>query len=373
MPGGADQLRVLVAAGTDAPRGNGLADLPERIAIDEVEYASYTGDPVAPGGPVRLVLPVPASSSDSTELEITRADLWIDHDDTAIRVSTEVHVSVPGTTRLLAPPGEQLLNLELPPNAEFLGLSGSTRMLGVEANGEGGLAVRGPLAPGPSVIAYRYRIPVEGSAQFDLRFERGVDLLNVLVADNGVIIESERLHRKRPFKQGTRFYLHREAYQIAADETVAVELTPLARGAGSPAGARAAALVLAALAAFFMASPLRGRAGPSAWVADSELALERESLYESIRDLDHDFETGKLDDADFRALRAELRAEAIELMREERRTAGMDAGEAPGPMLTAVPDPGSAPACPACGIVIQSSWSFCAECGNGLDADQEPG
>ncbi len=373
LPSGAGQLRVLVAAGTDAPQGNGLADPPERIAIDEVEYASYVGDAVAPGGPVRLTLPVPASSSDLSELEISRADFWIDHDDTAIRVSAEMHVSVAGTTRLLAPVGGQLLNFDLPPNAEFLGLSGSTRLLGVEANGQGGLAVRGPLAPGPSVIGYRYRIPVEDSAQFDLRFERGTALLNVLVADTGVIIESARLHRKRPFKQGTRFYLHREAYQIADGETVSIKLTPLQRGAGTTAGGRAAALALAGLAAFFMVSPLRGRTGPGPAVASSELALEREILYESIHDLDHDFETGKIDDADFRVLREELRGDAIALMREERLAASKDRGGAAGPRIAAVPGPESVATCPGCGIAIQGSWSFCAGCGSGLEAGQEPG
>ncbi len=373
LPSGAGQLRVLVAAGTDAPQGNGLADPPEPIAIDEVEYASYVGDAVAPGGPVRLTLPVPASSSDLSELEITRADFWVDHDDTAIRVSAEMHVTVAGTTRLLAPAGGQLLNFDLPPNAEFLGLSGSTRMLGVEPNGQGGLAVRGPLAPGPSVIGYRYRIPVEDSAQLDLRFERGTPLLNVLVADTGVIIENERLHRKRPFKQGTRFYLHREAYQIADGETLSIGFTPLQRGAGTTAGGRAVALALAGLAAFFMVSPLRGRTGPSPAVVTSELALERAILYESIHDLDHDYETGKLDDADFRVLREELRADAIALMREERLAASEDSGGATGPRIAAVPGPESPPTCPSCGIAIQGSWSFCSGCGSGLEAGQEPG
>jgi hypothetical protein len=213
---------------------------------------------------------------------------------------------------------------------------------------------------------------VEDSVQFDLRFERGTALLNVLVADTGVIIESERLHRKRPFKQGTRFYLHREAYQIADDETVSIELRPLQRGAGTTTGARAAALVLAGLAAFFMVSPLRGRTGPGPAVASSELALQREILYESIHDLDHDFETGKVDDADFRVLREELRGDAIALMREERLAASKDPGAAAGPRIAAVPGPESAATCPGCGIAIQGSWSFCAGCGSGLEAEQEP-
>ncbi len=367
LPVGADRLRVLVAAGTAAPHGNGLADPAELVAIEDVEYASYVGAAIEPGGEVRLSLPVPASSHDLANLELTRADFWIDHDDTAIRISAEVHVSVAGPNRLLAPLGGQLLDLELPPNAQFLGLSGSTRMLGVEPNGRGGLAVRGPLAPGPSVIAYRYRIPVDGRAELDIRFERAVDLLNILVADNGVIIESERLHRKRPFKQGTRFYLHREAYQIDADEVVSVALEPLRHHAVSPAGARWAALGLAALAAVFLVRPLRDKNDTRTPTASSGLALEREILYESIHDLDHDFETGKIDAVDFRALRDELRADAIALMRQERATVP-DRRLAPQGPLAAVPGPN---VCPTCGAAIEISWSFCAGCGGGLDPKQE--
>ena len=146
---------------------------------------------------------------------------------------------------------------------------------------------------------------------------------------------------------------------------------PLQRGAGTTAGGRAAALALAGLAAFFMVSPLRGRTGPSPAVVSSELALERAILYESIHDLDHDYETGKLDDADFRVLREELRADAIALMREERLAASKDSGGAAGLRIVAGPE--SAPTCPGCGIAIEDSWSFCSGCGSGLEAGQEPG
>ena len=368
LPVGADRLRVLVAGGTAAPEGNGLANPSEPISIENIEYASYVAPAIEPGGEVRLSIPLPTSSHDLANLELTRADFWIDHDDTAIRVTAEVHVSVAGPNRLLAPPGSNLLDLALPTGSEFLGLSGSTRMLGVEPDGQGGLAVLGPLAPGPSVIGYRYRIPVEGRAELDIQFERPVDLLNILVADNGVIIESERLHRKRPFKQGTRFYLHREAYRIDADEKVSIVLEPIQRQAISQAGARWAAFGLAALAATFLVLPLRGDREASAPTATSGLALEREILYESIHDLDHDFETGKIDAVDFQTLRDELRADAIALMHQERASVP-DKGLAREAALRAVPEPGT---CPNCGIAIKSSWHFCSGCGGKLEPVQEP-
>ena len=369
LPRGAGSLRVVLPADAPPPQGEGLGDAPEQISIDGEAYATYAGAGVAPGDSVRLRLAVPESSDNLDALALPRADFWIDHDDTAIRVTAELHVDVSAPARLLAPPGQSLLEIELPPSAEFLGLGGSTRLLGVTPNGRGGLAVKGPLAPGPSVIVYRYRVPVADRAQLDIRFGKPVDLLNVLVAVNGVVIENDRLHRKRPFKQGTRFYLHREAYQLDAGELIEVGLDPLQRGAVSAQGAQAAAFVLAAFAALFLALPLRTTRSRPASKEVSGLALEREILYESIHDLDHDFETGKLDEADFKALREELRNDAIELMRREK------AGGAKAEPKTTTASPGtpdsseSIPRCPGCGVAVETGWSFCSGCGHGLGTE----
>ena len=375
LPRGTDALRVLLPAGAPPPQGDGLGEALENVSIDGEEYASYSGAGLNPGDSVRLRLSVPESSDDLGALSLPRADFWVDHDDTEIRVTAEIHVDVSAPTRLLAAPGENLLELELPTGADFLGLSGSTRLLGVTPNGRGGLAVKGPLAPGLSVIAYRYRVPVTNKARLDLQFEKPVDLLNVLIADNGVVIENDRLHRKRPFKQGTRFYLHREAYQVEAGDVIEVGLTPLKRGAVSTGGARAVALALAGLAALFLALPLRTRRTPPAAELVSELTLKREILYESIRDLDHDFETGKVDEADFKLLREELRGDAIALMRQEKleetAPAQPSAPEAPIASVQAEPDD-SFQRCPGCGVAVVTGWSFCAACGHGLGTEHPP-
>ena len=78
------------------------------------------------------------------------------------------------------------------------------------------------------------------------------------------------------------------------------------------------AVVLVVVA--FVAAPLRGRArglDPEA-AARSELAdLEaaKEAKYQEIRDAELDQRTGKLSDEDHRLLDAELRAEAIALLK----------------------------------------------------------
>ena len=75
-------------------------------------------------------------------------------------------------------------------------------------------------------------------------------------------------------------------------------------------------LVLIALAVLVLSAPLRGRrvraAAESAERAELEAA--RDAKYAEIRDAELDFRTGKLSEADWRALDRQLRAEAVDLL-----------------------------------------------------------
>ena len=77
------------------------------------------------------------------------------------------------------------------------------------------------------------------------------------------------------------------------------------------------AVVLAALVAVLVLRPLRSpsaEAEPADRRGDLEAA--KESKYREIRDAELDFRMGKLSEEDWRALDAELRAQAIEILRQ---------------------------------------------------------
>ena len=83
------------------------------------------------------------------------------------------------------------------------------------------------------------------------------------------------------------------------------------------------AIVLLAAVAWFVAAPLRARAGEAGEdprVADLE--ARKEAKYREIRDAELDRAQGKLSEEDWKAADAELRAEAIAILREldEART-----------------------------------------------------
>ena len=98
------------------------------------------------------------------------------------------------------------------------------------------------------------------------------------------------------------------------------------------------ALVLIALVAWFVSRPLLRRAGPDgeAEVEDpriDELEARKEAKYREIRDAELDRAAGKLSEDDFQRQDAELRGEAIEILRELDRLEGpgtRDGADDPG-------------------------------------------
>ncbi len=88
-------------------------------------------------------------------------------------------------------------------------------------------------------------------------------------------------------------------------------------------------LVLAALVVLLVSAPVRrarsagaGQEPPAgadagrAALRREELEAAREAKYHEIRDAELDFRTGKLSERDYRALDAELRAEALRILDE---------------------------------------------------------
>jgi hypothetical protein len=94
-----------------------------------------------------------------------------------------------------------------------------------------------------------------------------------------------------------------------------------------------AALFLALIVGLIVAVPLRR--GPDVDRREDErrAALEaaKEAKYREIRDAELDFRMGKLTDADYRTTDRELRAQAIEILRELDALTPEDAGDEASP------------------------------------------
>jgi hypothetical protein len=395
LPSGAAKLTLLYPASGLELTAPGFAAA-EPVEISGRSWRALTATDLRRGARLDLDALVPAPSQDTAALSLAQVRSFLELDDTALHVSEEYELAVAGGSPLVAAPGQALLRIPLPEGASDLrfGADGFGGGLGFEA---GALVVRGPLPPGSSHLELRYRLPPgeAGAAPvFARRFERPLPLFSVFVADTGLVLQSDRLHRRRPVRtQDARIYLHFEAFHVQPDEEVRLALAPVPPRLGMSRAARGAFVAALALGiGLFLTEPLRRQRAPAAAAEREPDAAHREraALYAAIHDLDHDHETGKLADADWREMRDRLRARAVELMQASEASA--QRGEAERSPVdrrpswaASSPEPAPSPAptlsrfarepapCPACNAPTAPGARFCAQCGKPLAGAGAPG
>jgi hypothetical protein len=356
FPSGAPAPQVLAPEGI-AVTGSGLRPAAAR-EIEGVRYAVQRGQAVAAGGSLALEVALAAADAptDVPAVRTPRAEIWLELDDAALEVDERIEVVVDGHGGPVASTAAPLVCVPLPQNAAALRFSTDTLTAGLRRDPSGDLAIHGPLPRGSSEIALSYQLPAshEGAALVR-RFDRGLPLLSVLVADNGVIAETTRLHRRRPARMNDRNYLHLEAFAVGAGEDIALALrrTP-PQGAGGKAVPAGFALLAGLAALGFLVAPLRKR-GPEEPVVEPEsesASVERTAIMRSLEVLDEDLETGKISAEDHAVMRAQLRARAAAVLL--------------APAAAKPSAPPRARFCTGCGAAAREGDSFCSQCGTKL-------
>ncbi len=397
--------RVVIVAGTEGltVAGEGLVVSRELRSDSGSRLASWAGGALLSGRTLLLELGLPESRFDPSLIAISRGDVWLEVDDTRLTATVDLQIKVEPGAPVSGTPDAPLMRIYLPTGASLNGVAPEAEAFGLEPRADGGFDVIGPIGPGETNLGYSYQMAGRPEGlDLDLRFPLEVATLNVLIADTGIALHSSRLHRLRPFRNGTRNYLHREAFNVTPDEIVDLSLDPLS--ATDLPRTATLALTLAGVAgtALFLMTPLRSasRIEETIEPVRAQREADQEAIYAAIADLEHDFDTGKLEEGDYQLMRDELRAEAIALLRTERASgqvasasaasatptphahaaspsAGYGASAASASLAsTAVGAVGAsqsgaeAPAigkfCPHCGERLSESWRFCSHCGEAL-------
>lgn len=129
-------------------------------------------------------------------------------------------------------------------------------------------------------------------------------------------------------------------------------------------------IVILVVAAVVLEPIVRGRRANLERTNDemSEAESVRRVRLLALRDAEYDYEMGKLNEADYRALHVELAAEALEAMKaveaEENPAPGADSIEVEIARVRAGLRDGTT--CEACGHPNSSGSRFCASCGETL-------
>ncbi len=356
IPADAGRVELLVPASGPAVdtslREDGSAEVGER------SYRRFSANAVDLGPEARVVahFGLPKASHDASRLRLSSAQWVIDVDVARLALREEYAIEVDGTEPVVAESDEPLVRLALPDDAEALRFGSDTSGVELTPHPDGGLGVLGPLPPGQTTLSLRYTVPVAAAETVLSRnVASHVGLLAVYVTDDGrTRATSERLHRRRPVRSSDRNYIHLEGFEIEEDERVAVSIAALAPRLSLPRPAFLAGLGVATLAiGWLVSAPLLRREGSLTPDVESAAERERLSLLASLRDLEHDFETGKISAADHERLRSVLRRRAL-----AARAAG-EAEEAEGV-------DNAEPSCPSCDAIPSPSARYCEQCGTSL-------
>ena len=127
--------------------------------------------------------------------------------------------------------------------------------------------------------------------------------------------------------------------------------------------------VAVVLAGGFVLSPLFREQAPAPGTdpggeTERERLLERKTAcYRNIKDLEFQFQMGRLPETDYLELRKEHRAEAAAILAELDRLQAPNGARGAGPAGKKGRD---AARCPACGAAALPGKKFCADCGKRL-------
>jgi hypothetical protein len=359
LPQGAPAVSILVPQGhASLSATSAVVRTDDDVPLEGRLYQVSETGPIAAGG--QVAFDVSLRTPDTPPLQTPSSRLWLEVDDAAVDVSEQHQIEVEGTAPLTSPSGAPLLCIPLPTDAEDLRFGSDSLEWGLSRDPSGALAVSGPIPPGESRLAMRYRVPVSSDpVAFERSFSTRLPLLSILVEDTGIVPVTSRLHRRRPIRTEDRSYLHLEGFAIEPGERVTLELERIRRRGGVSGLAAVGFVGLAALLAIaFLTGPLRSEPQRSL-APEAAQSVEREAVYRAIEALDEDFETGKLSAEDHARMRTELRASAVALLQAER------SGPAPKPDAT--------PACPGCGVAVRDADRFCSQCGGSLEGARQPG
>jgi hypothetical protein len=357
FPSGAPAIAVLAPKGVVSVSSAALRGAAERT-VDGQRYLVATGGPIAAGGSLALALA--SAAQPVSPLRTPRAELWLELDDAALEVDERIEVVAEGAGAPLVSTGTPLLCIPLPEGTGELRFSSETLAAGLRRDPSGDLAIHGPLARGSSQLALSYRLPATAAGvALAPSFDRELPLLSVLVADNGVVADTPRLHRRRSANVADRNYLHLEAFAVEPGEAIDIALRRTAPASAGGRAAPAGFALLAGLAAFgFLLGPLRSRVGAASAIPEADHgSFERDAIVRSLDALDEDLETGKLSGEDHAAMRASLRARAAELLLPAQRAEEAEPAAPPAPRF-----------CSACGAAVRPTDAFCSQCGSRLSA-----
>jgi hypothetical protein len=248
-----------------------------------------------------------------------------------------------------------VLRVGLPVGHAGLETARATLPAGVRVRGDT-LELHGPVSPGERQLQFSYDLAGPGA---DLVTAIGVpdpvETLEVYVRDFGIVVDAGPLHPARPVRDADTIYQRYAGFDLDAKTRIPFRVRALPPRSPAPSWVTAfLSALVAAGSLFFVGQPVSAAAAAGSLPAsETESERAKQALIAALRDLEHDFETGKLSSEDRDRLRRDLRRDALLAMTRQQAAAS-----------PTTPTDALQPC--RCGRVPQAGDLFCAACGSPL-------
>lgn len=351
VPEGVHQVSLLTP--TKGPKlTSSLIEETSASTIHGTDFNRFIG-PRPRNGLLPISFELPPTDVGTENISITEISMVLDLDAVALRVRENHVLKVDGDKRIAAPLGDALLNISLPEGAREVRFATTNSGATMEAGAGNLLKLIGPLPPGETTLQLEYKLPVEGdSLTLRKRFNSPTPLLSVFASDDGYLkIDAGRLHRRRPAASLGRNYMHFEAFEVERHEEVKVELSNVSPRFHLPRPAFLVGIGVATMGVIFgITGPLLSKSRRVSGEGPKESPQENEliALQWALSDLDHDLETGKIDENDFYNLKRSLH-DHISTISSQPSAQYNDEFEPPR--------------CTDCNAIVRANDKFCAACG----------
>jgi mono/diheme cytochrome c family protein len=276
---------------------------------------------------INLPLPVYETTTDAGGVRADRVHYIVEFQNGQALVAELLVFGLDGN-RSYVGDGAGVLRFNLPPGAQGLSISDG-ELGGRYVQTENGFVDTLPLPPGPASrqVLYRYTLPYSGDK---LELQRSLPYpatnVNALIADQGEKVASQGLENQGIRQTQGGNYFNLVGQDLPANQPIDIRLSGLssAASAATTSGASTTSrLLLYAVAAVAVAGAIllaawpvlrrRARAGAAA----GETA-GRDAAIEALAALDVAYKGGQLSEAAYQDRRLRLKAQLLDLLREER-------------------------------------------------------
>lgn len=289
-------------------------------------------------------------TSDPSAIVLENIRLLVEQEAGAYRLDHQIGLRNTGNRVVLLDPDKPSpVQLALVPGHENLVAGDGIEHRDFRQDGDRYVLV-GPVYPGGRVARIRYEIPVEAATlDVALSFAQATPEFELYILDEGISVDVGPLHPARIARdEAGNSYLHYLGFDLNPDSDVPLRVSPRVRVPAPKLGLVAIlAAVLGAGIVFVVGRPLLA-SEPTLDIPADTADPEAEALALALRDLEYDFETGKLSAEDRDELRRNLERDSERLQAKRR-------GAAPAQVR--------ATQCPKCQRGVQPADQFCSGCG----------